>query len=454
MTLSRLHTCRGGLTIPAVTEESRQGRQRRRLTATVTDLEVGRQRALLVGLVTKRDSIRVGESSLVELARLTETAGSEPVHEILVRRDSPDAALFIGKGKAAEIATDVAAMDIDVVVFDNELSPAQQRNLNERFHVDVVDRTALILDIFAQHATSKEGMLQVELAQHRYRLPRLRGKGTELSRLGGGIGTRGPGETQLETDRRRILDRVRKIEGELKDMVGSRQTRSKARRRQGLPLVAIVGYTNAGKSTLFNQLTAADVLVEDQLFATLDSTVRKLELPGGLAALASDTVGFVRRLPHQLVESFRATLEEVQDADLLVHVVDASEDDPDSQAEAVRMVLAEIGAGDLPELMVFNKVDVAPPAAVARLLELNGDSVALSAATGTGIEQLLDAIVVELGKGSVEVELLVPYSDGDVVDRIYRLGEVIKRTDEGGGTRISARIPAGDVPRFAAFLDD
>ncbi len=454
MTLSRLHTCRGGLTIPAVTEESRQGRQRRRLTATVTDLEVGRQRALLVGLVTKRDSIRVGESSLVELARLTETAGSEPVHEILVRRDSPDAALFIGKGKAAEIATDVAAMDIDVVVFDNELSPAQQRNLNERFHVDVVDRTALILDIFAQHATSREGMLQVELAQHRYRLPRLRGKGTELSRLGGGIGTRGPGETQLETDRRRILDRVRKIEGELKDMVGSRQTRSKARRRQGLPLVAIVGYTNAGKSTLFNQLTAADVLVEDQLFATLDSTVRKLELPGGLAALASDTVGFVRRLPHQLVESFRATLEEVQDADLLVHVVDASEDDPDSQAEAVRMVLAEIGAGDLPELMVFNKVDVAPPAAVARLLELNGDSVALSAATGTGIEQLLDAIVVELGKGSVEVELLVPYSDGDVVDRIYRLGEVIKRTDEGGGTRISARIPAGDVPRFAAFLDD
>ncbi len=454
MTLSRLHTCRGGLTIPAVTEESRQGRQRRRLTATVTDLEVGRQRALLVGLVTKRDSIRVGESSLVELARLTETAGSEPVHEILVRRDSPDAALFIGKGKAAEIATDVAAMDIDVVVFDNELSPAQQRNLNERFHVDVVDRTALILDIFAQHATSKEGMLQVELAQHRYRLPRLRGKGTELSRLGGGIGTRGPGETQLETDRRRILDRVRKIEGELKDMVGSRQTRSKARRRQGLPLVAIVGYTNAGKSTLFNQLTAADVLVEDQLFATLDSTVRKLELPGGLAALASDTVGFVRRLPHQLVESFRATLEEVQDADLLVHVVDASEDDPDSQAEAVRMVLAEIGAGDLPELMVFNKVDVAPPAAVARLLELNGDSVALSAATGTGIEQLLDAIVVELGKGSVEVELLVPYSDGDVVDRVYRLGEVIKRTDEGGGTRISARIPAGDVPRFAAFLDD
>jgi GTP-binding protein HflX len=436
-----------------MTEEARQGRQRRRLTATVTDLEVGRQRALLVGLVTKSESVTDGEASLVELARLTETAGSEPVHEVLVRRDSPDAALFLGKGKAAEIASDVAAMDIDVVVFDNELSPAQQRNLNERFHVDVVDRTALILDIFAQHASSKEGMLQVELAQHRYRLPRLRGKGTQLSRLGGGIGTRGPGETQLETDRRRILDRVRKIEGELKDMKGSREVRSKARRRQGLPLVAIVGYTNAGKSTLFNRLTAADVLVEDQLFATLDSTIRKLELPGGMAALASDTVGFVRRLPHQLVESFRATLEEVQDADLLLHVVDAAEDDPDSQAEAVRSVLAEIGAGDIPELMVFNKTDVASPAALARLLELNAESVAVSAATGDGIDGLLEAIVVEISKGSVELELLIPYSDGDVVDRIYRLGEVIKRSDEAAGTRIVARIPASEVPRFQGFLE-
>ena len=236
-------------------------------------------------------------------------------------------------------------------------------------------------------------------------------------------------------------------------MVGSRQVRSKARRRQGLPLVAIVGYTNAGKSTLFNQLTAADVLVEDQLFATLDSTVRKLELPGGMAALASDTVGFVRRLPHQLVESFRATLEEVQDADLLLHVVDAAEDDPDSQAEAVRSVLAEIGAGDLPELMVFNKMDVASPAALARLLELNADSVAVSAATGEGIDGLLEAIVVEISKGSVELELLIPYSDGDVVDRVYRLGEVIKRSDEAAGTRIVARIPASEVPRFQDFLD-
>jgi GTP-binding protein HflX len=364
---------------------------------------------------------------------------------VLVRRDSPDPGLYVGKGKATEIASDVAALDIDVVVFDNELTPAQQRNLNQKFHVDVVDRTALILDIFAQHATSREGMLQVELAQHRYRLPRLRGKGIELSRLGGGIGTRGPGETQLETDRRRILDRVRKIESQLKDVSGSRQTRSKARRRQGLPLVALVGYTNAGKSTLFNQLTAADVLVEDQLFATLDSTVRKLDLPGGVEALASDTVGFVRRLPHQLVESFRATLEEVQDADLLLHVVDAAEDNPDAQADAVRTVLREIGAGELPELMVFNKADIAPEAAIKRLLELNEGSVAISAHRGTGLQQLLEAVALELSKGSVEVELVVPYADHDVVDRIYRLGEVIKRVDEAAGTRIAARIPARDM---------
>ena len=434
-----------------MTDEQRKGRQRRRLTATVTDLEVAKQKALLVGVVTKRGSVADGEASLIELERLTDTAGSQPVHSVLVRRDSPDPAMFIGKGKANEIAGDVAALDVDVVVFDNELSPAQQRNLNQKFHVDVVDRTALILDIFAQHATSKEGMLQVELAQHRYRLPRLRGKGIELSRLGGGIGTRGPGETQLETDRRRILDRVRKIETQLTDLASSRETRSKARKRQALPLVALVGYTNAGKSTLFNQLTAADVLVEDQLFATVDSTVRKLELPGGVEALASDTVGFVRRLPHQLVESFRATLEEVQDANLLLHVVDAAEDNPDAQAEAVRTVLREIGAGDLPELVVFNKTDIAAPAAVGRLLELNEGSVAVSAGTGDGLTRLLEAIAAELSKGSVEVDLLIPYSDGEVVDRIYRLGEVVKRSDEAVGTRIAARIPAPEAPRFARY---
>jgi len=432
-------------------EEPRQGRQGRRLTATVTDLEVRRQRALLVGVVIRPGTMTEGEASLDELERLTDTAGSDPVHSILVKRDAPDSALFVGKGKAADIAADVSAMDIDVVVFDNELSPAQQRNLNERFGVDVVDRTALILDIFAQHASSKEGMLQVELAQHRYRLPRLRGKGTQLSRLGGGIGTRGPGETQLETDRRRILDRMRKIERQLTEAAGSRATRSKARRGNGLPLVALVGYTNAGKSTLFNALTNAEVLVEDRLFATVDSTIRKLELPGGAEALASDTVGFVKRLPHQLVESFRATLEEVQDADLLLHIVDAADEDPERQAEAVRDVLVEIDAGEIPELIVFNKIDIAKPAALRRLLSVHDGSIAVSAATGKGITELRDAVLNELQRGSAEIELLIPYANGDVLDRLYRRGEVTRRSDVASGALITVRVPATEVARLERY---
>ena len=278
------------------TSETHVARRGRRLTATVTDLEVTRQRAFLVGVIPNAEGEREGTKSLAELELLTATAGSDPVEVVLVRRSRPDPATYLGKGKVRELVADTTSLDIDVVVFDNELTPAQQRNLQKVFECDVVDRIALILDIFAQHATTKEGMLQVELAQHRYRLPRLRGKGVELSRLGGGIGTRGPGETKLETDRRRILGRIAKIERELKDAARSRATRSKARKRSGLPVVAIVGYTNAGKSTLFNQLTEANVLVEDQLFATLDSTVRKLELPEGHSVLCSDTVGFVATL--------------------------------------------------------------------------------------------------------------------------------------------------------------
>ena len=289
-----------------MTDDSRShvARSRRRLTASVTDLDVVRQRALLVGMVRDGSKAAEGERSLVELELLTDTAGSEPVEAVLVRRDRPDAATFIGKGKLSELVAESHMLDIDVVVFDNELSPAQQRNLHQAFQCDVVDRVALILDIFAQHAHTHEGRLQVELAQHRYRLPRLRGKGVELSRLGAGIGTRGPGETKLETDRRRILERVSKIERELKEAARSRDTRAKSRKRSGLPVAAIVGYTNAGKSTLFNRLTEADVLVEDRLFATLGSTVRRLDLPDGHRALMSDTVGFVRRLPHELVEAF------------------------------------------------------------------------------------------------------------------------------------------------------
>ncbi|MEN8238871.1 MAG: GTPase HflX, partial [Actinomycetota bacterium] len=372
---------------------TRQGRQRQRLTASVTDLDVTRQRALLIGLVRSRNDRARGEASLEELALLTDTAGSDPVELALVRRERPDAATFIGKGKLSELVAISHAEDIDVVVFDNDLSPAQQRNLHQAFKCDVVDRVALILDIFAQHAHTKEGMLQVELAQLRYRLPRLRGRGIELSRLGAGIGTRGPGETKLETDRRRILDRIRKIERELKNASRSRRTRSKRRRSSGEPVLAIVGYTNAGKSTLFNRLTDAGVLVEDQLFATLDSTIRKLALPHGHEALVSDTVGFVRDLPHELVEAFMSTLEEIADADLLIHLVDASDADPDHQLNSVRIVLSEIGADGVDELMVFNKIDAADEPTVRRLRALHPEAAFVSAVNGEGIDGLLDAVV-------------------------------------------------------------
>ncbi len=302
---------------------------------------------------------------------MTDTAGSVPVAAEVLKRPSPDPATFIGSGQAAELAGMGHALDVDVVVFDNDLTPAQQRNLQHIFGCDVVDRVALILDIFAQHATSREGMLQVELALLRYHLPRLRGKGTELSRQAAGIGTRGPGETKLETDRRRIQNRISKLTRELKDLRGTRETQRKARKRSNLPLVALVGYTNAGKSTLLNRLTSADVLTEDRLFSTLGSVVRRIELTQGETILLSDTVGFVRKLPHELIEAFRSTLEEILEADLLLHVVDASDPAVESQLVAVREVLAEIGAGQLDELIVLNKQDLADPVAFQRLLAVH-----------------------------------------------------------------------------------
>ena len=434
-----------------MTQEPRTGRERRRLTATTTDLDVVKQKAYLIGVLRGNASVAEAETSLHELALLTETAGSDPEGATLVRRDRFDAALLIGSGKASELAAETTALDIDVVVFDNELSPAQQRNLQKIFQCDVVDRVALILDIFAQHATSREGMVQVELAQLRYRLPRLRGRGTELSRLGGGIGTRGPGETQLETDRRRILDRIAKLQSNLKEMEQSRLTRSKARRRADRALVSLVGYTNAGKSTLFNHMTESDVLVEDRLFATLDSTVRKLDLGEGHAALMSDTVGFVRRLPHELVEAFRSTLEEVAEADLLLHVVDAADAAPDRQMQAVRQVLREIGGGDVPELLVLNKIDVASPEAVTRLQQLHPDAVAVSAVSGDGIDALRSAVIEALQAQTVEIELLIPYERGDVVAAVHRSGHVLRQDHADGGTRLSVRLPATDVYQFANF---
>ncbi len=430
---------------------SHVGRSRRRLTASVTDLDVVRQRALLIGLVRDGGAVAEGNRSLGELELLTDTAGSEPVETVLVRRGRPDPATFIGKGKLSELVAESHMLDIDVVVFDNKLSPAQQRNLQQAFQCDVVDRVALILDIFAQHAHTHEGRLQVELAQYRYRLPRLRGKGVELSRLGAGIGTRGPGETKLETDRRRILERMSKVERELKNAGRSRDTRAKSRKRSGLAMAAIVGYTNAGKSTLFNRLTNAHVLVEDRLFATLGSTVRRLDLPDGHRALMSDTVGFVRRLPHELVEAFRSTLDEAADADLLVHVVDADDPDPDGQIIAVRDVLNEIGAAEVPEILVFNKIDIAEPAVVQRLLTVYEGSVAVSAVTGEHIDDITAAIVDGLEAVTTTMNLLIPYDRGNLVAILHDAGEVLDEQHAEQGTEIKVRLPAATADRFANF---
>jgi GTP-binding protein HflX len=430
---------------------SHVGRSRRRLTASVTDLDVVRQRALLIGLVRDGGAVAEGNRSLGELELLTDTAGSEPVETVLVRRGRPDPATFIGKGKLSELVAESHMLDIDVVVFDNKLSPAQQRNLQQAFQCDVVDRVALILDIFAQHAHTHEGRLQVELAQCRYRLPRLRGKGVELSRLGAGIGTRGPGETKLETDRRRILERMSKVERELKNAGRSRDTRAKSRKRSGLAMAAIVGYTNAGKSTLFNRLTNAHVLVEDRLFATLGSTVRRLDLPDGHRALMSDTVGFVRRLPHELVEAFRSTLDEAADADLLVHVVDADDPDPDGQIIAVRDVLNEIGAAEVPEILVFNKIDIAEPAVVQRLLTVYEGSVAVSAVTGEHVDDITAAIVDGLEAVTTTMNLLIPYDRGNLVAILHDAGEVLDEQHAEQGTEIKVRLPAATADRFANF---
>ncbi len=435
-----------------MTQSPPTGRQRRRLTATVTDMEVVHQRAFLIGMVGKGGDMAEAEASLDELALLTETSGSEPVDQALVRRDWPDAALYLGKGKAHELAELTKALDIDLVVFDNELSPAQQRNLNQLFEVDVVDRVALILDIFAQHATTKEGMLQVELAQHRYRLPRLHGQGTALSRLGAGVLARGPGETKLETDRRRVLERVSKIERELKELARSRDTRTKARKRSDLSLASLVGYTNAGKSTLFNRLTDADVLVADQLFATLDSTVRRTETPSGKPLLLSDTVGFVKRLPHQLVESFRSTLEEVNQADLLLHIVDGADPNPGGQITAVRSVLSEIGAGEIDEIMVINKTDIAAPEAIDRLLALHPGSVAVSAVTGAGIDELFEVIATALEGTTTEVDLMIPYDRGEVVSSVHDLADILEERHDAQGTALRVRLAKSGVDRFAEFV--
>ena len=400
------------------------------------------EKVVLVGVWTEGTS-QDAENSLKELAALAETAGSEVLAGLIQRRDKADPATFIGSGKVLELKEAVMNTGADTVVCDGELSPAQLRNLEGKVKVKVVDRTALILDIFAQHAKSREGKAQVELAQMTYLLPRLRGWGDSLSRQSGGasgIGGRGPGETKIETDRRRINDKMAKLRRDIKEMKVSRDTKRQDRRRNNIPSVAIAGYTNAGKSSLMNRLTDAGVLVENALFVTLDPTVRKTTSSDGRIYTLSDTVGFVRHLPHQLIEAFKSTLEEVSEADLIVHVVDGSHPDPQEQIRAVRGVINEIGGGDIVEIIAINKADIAPPEMIMQLLRQEPNSFAFSARTGFGIETLVAAIESSLPRPRVEITAVIPFSRGDLVSAIHERGEIFSEDYLPEGTSIHALV--------------
>jgi GTP-binding protein HflX len=410
-----------------------------------------RERILLVGVDLPPHDPEAVEASLDELHLLVDTAGADEVGRTVQRRSAPDPATYVGKGKAEEIRELAELTDCDTVVFDDELTPAQQSNLEKLLGRSAIDRTAVILDIFAQNAHSQEGKAQVQLALYRYRLPRLRGKGLSLSQQAGGIGARrGPGETQLEIDRRRIERQIHKLEADLRQIEKHRAVQRKGRTRAGIPHVVIVGYTNAGKSTLLNRLTDAGVLVEDRLFATLDATTRRLELPGGEGVLLTDTVGFVRKLPHQLVEAFRSTLEVVLEADLLVHVVDGAGPDPDGCIAAVREVIGEIGGGAIEELLVFNKLDRSAEA--KRLAGEHPGSVAVSARSGEGVSELLLRVGDRLRARTPKVVLEVPWDRGDVVAALHRHGEVLKEEPGDEGMRVTARLPQQEAERWAEFL--
>ena len=397
------------------------------------------EKVVLVGVWTE-GSAKDADNSIKELAALAQTAGSQVMEALIQRRDKPDSATFIGSGKVKEVRDAVVATGADTVVCDGELSPAQLRTLEQKVKVKVIDRTALILDIFAQHAKSREGKAQVELAQMSYMLPRLRGWGDSLSRQAGGIGGRGPGETKIETDRRRINDKMAKLRREIKDMKTSRDTKRNERRRNNIPSVAITGYTNAGKSSLLNRLTGADVLVENALFATLDPTVRKTESSDGRVYTFVDTVGFVRHLPHQLVEAFKSTLEEVSEADLIVHVVDGAHPDPLEQLRAVREVIGEIGGGEILEIIAINKADVAAPEVLMELLRKESNAYAISARTGYGIETLVKAIESSLPKPKVEINTVIPFSRGDLVSAVHEQGEIISEEYLPEGTKLHAMV--------------
>ncbi|WP_457072891.1 GTPase HflX [Mycobacteroides abscessus] len=423
--------------------------------ADVTEVEYRQlrlERVVLVGVWTEGTS-QEAEASMAELAALAETAGSEVLEGLIQRRQKPDPATYIGSGKAIELREIVLATGADTVICDGELSPAQLVALEKAVKVKVIDRTALILDIFAQHATSREGKAQVSLAQMEYMLPRLRGWGESMSRqaggraggAGGGVGTRGPGETKIETDRRRIRERMSKLRREIRDMKKVRDTKRSRRLESDFPSVAIVGYTNAGKSSLLNAITGAGVLVQDALFATLEPTTRRGTFDDGREFVITDTVGFVRHLPTQLVEAFQSTLEEVADADLLVHVVDGSDMAPLAQIEAVRTVIGEVvadhDASAAPELLVINKVDAAGDLALAQLRRALPKALFVSAHTGEGIATLREAIAEAVPRGDVPVDVVIPYERGDLVARIHTEGQVQSTEHLADGTRVVGRVP-------------
>ncbi len=416
------------------------------------------ERVVLAGVWTT-GTVESAERSLRELAALAETAGSIVVDGVIQRRDAPDPATYLGSGKVKELALIVAETGADTVICDGELTPGQLRQLENIVKVKVVDRTWLILDIFAQHARSREGKAQVSLAQMQYLLPRLRGWGESLSRqagghaggAGGGLGTRGPGETKIETDRRRIRAQMTKLRRELKALEATRRTQRSARESSGIPTVALAGYTNAGKSSLLNALTGAGVLVQDALFATLDPTVRKLKAPSGKEFTLADTVGFVRHLPHDLVEAFRSTLTEVQEASLIVHVVDGSDEDPFGQISAVREVLNEIGAGDIPEIIAINKSDIADPMDIASIQGSFPTAIVMSAHTGAGLNELLQRIESELPQTLVKIDVTIPYNRGDLLARIHDTGEQVRIDHVEMGSCVTALVPpalAADIKRF------
>ena len=411
-----------------------------------------KEKIILVGVVFPSSNTTEVEQSLDELALLVDTAGAEVVSRVIQRRTEPDPATYIGRGKAEELHMLSETLDVDTVVFDDELSPAQQRNLEKILGRTAIDRTAVILDIFAQNASSIEGKTQVELALLSYRLPRLRGKGKSLSQQVGRIGTRGPGETKLEEDRRRLLVRISKLKADLKELTSNRRVQRQARLRSRIASVSLVGYTNSGKSTLLNALTNADAFVANKLFATLDPRTRRLELPGGEPILCSDTVGFVKKLPHQLVEAFRSTLEVVAESDLLCHVVDASSSDIDRHIDAVRLVLDEIGAGEVEEILVMNKIDRLNDAEVVDLKSRYPDALFLSALSRVGLGELLEAIAAKLRSLSKLVELEIPYERGDIVAQLHREGEVVFQRESDQGYRIRARLEGPSLAIFRQYL--